>query len=234
MEPAKRSTLARSTRRKEGRSAPSHMTIPRKDARSDRIRTTTRPKDARSGLTPTTIPPKDAKSGLTPTTIPPRVKRSGLIPTTTRPEAGSTGRRHLEAVSLIDIAYPGGNRHAAAIGSILSPVSHFHARRPIDALTTRPDFNGTPDLPTRRTPTRFEVIVTGRPYGTTGPRSGPRSIPTSNRSRSLSVPMVRWPSEPSRWCARPTGNSSARREVVHVYRIRDGLIDRMDVEGPEQ
>jgi hypothetical protein len=23
-------------------------------------------------------------------------------------------------------------------------------------------------------------------------------------------------------------------EVVHVYRIRDGLIDRMDVEGPEQ
>jgi hypothetical protein len=58
--------------------------------------------------------PYDAKSGLTPTTIPPRVKRSDLIPTTTRPEAGSTGRRHVEAVSLTDIAYPGGNRHAAA------------------------------------------------------------------------------------------------------------------------
>ena len=49
MKPAKRSTLARSTRRKEGRSAPTHMTIPRKDARSDRIRTTTRPKDEGRG-----------------------------------------------------------------------------------------------------------------------------------------------------------------------------------------
>ena len=58
-----RSMLGRSTRRKEGRSAPSRTTILRRDARSD------------------------------------------LIRTTTQPEAGSTGHRHLEAVSLIDIAY---------------------------------------------------------------------------------------------------------------------------------
>jgi hypothetical protein len=52
-------------------------------------------------------PTQGRKIGADPHDDPTQGQKSDLIPTTTQPEAGSTGRRHLEAVSLIDIAHPG-------------------------------------------------------------------------------------------------------------------------------
>ena len=162
---------------------------------SDRIgslrRPDPRPDDRLSSLRRSA--PKEARSGLTPTTTPPRAERSGPTPTTTRPEEGSTGRLHLEAVSFIDIAYPGvidtpplrpRSRHSYQPPNRRTKCrTHRHLSRNSSRHSTRPTPIGGESSSRRSTPPlhlyRSDTWISREPSRSTG-----SSEQTQERSRA--------------------------------------------------
>jgi ketosteroid isomerase-like protein len=146
--------------------------------------------------------------------------------------AGSTGRRRVETVSVIDTAYAG---PADRPGDAMDDLVHFQAlyeafnRRDIDGVLAM--MSEQVDWPNAWKGGRLVGREAVRDYWTAqwtdiDPRVEPISVSErADGSVAVSVKQVVRSSD---------GELLGEGEVVHVYRIRAGLIDRMDVEGPKQ